>query len=192
MSLMDVVTAFGDPALVLPVAGILLLWLLAGRAYGLAAKWVVAVALCGFATAFARLVFYIGRAMGWADLPHVPSGHASGSTLVYGTLALVAAHALKDWRAATLAVLAGIIAVGLIGFSRIATDAHTGEEVIAGMAVGLAILGWFGWTYLRADPALKGGRVAAVGILLAGLALHGERAAIWPVLEAIVAKVRTV
>jgi membrane-associated phospholipid phosphatase len=192
MHAMHIITGFGDPALVLPISGIVLVWLAVGGFYGLATRWVIAVGMCGFATALVRFVFHVGREVGWVDLPHIPSGHTSGSTLVYGTLALIAAHAQRDRRAAIAAAAAGAVMVGMIAFSRIATYAHTGEEVLAGMSVGLAVLFWFGCNYLATNPQLKGGRVAAIGILLTGLALHGERADIWPVLEAIVAKVRTV
>ncbi|BCJ41961.1 hypothetical protein GCM10010168_88570 [Actinoplanes ianthinogenes] len=66
-----------------------------------------------------------------------PSGHALGSMVVYGMLALVLLPMFRArWRPWFLA-LAGIIVL-LIGFSRIALGVHFLSDVVAGWLLGIA------------------------------------------------------
>lgn len=66
-----------------------------------------------------------------------PSGHALGSMVVYGMLALVLLPAVRrNWRFLFLGV-AGLI-VALIGFSRIALGVHFLSDVLAGWLLGIA------------------------------------------------------
>jgi membrane-associated phospholipid phosphatase len=67
-----------------------------------------------------------------------PSGHASVSLAVYGTLGFIVARHLRDVRAqlATLAV-AGVLVL-LIGFSRLYLGVHFLSDVIAGFSLGIA------------------------------------------------------
>ena len=66
-----------------------------------------------------------------------PSGHATTSAAVFGTLGWVLAREgkLPRWLAVTLAVLCPL----LIGFSRIYLDVHGATDVLAGWAAGAAI-----------------------------------------------------
>jgi len=67
-----------------------------------------------------------------------PSGHASVSLAVYGTLGFIVARHLSD-RRARIAVLAGAaVLVLLIGFSRLYLGVHFLTDVIAGFTIGLA------------------------------------------------------
>ena len=67
-----------------------------------------------------------------------PSGHASTSLAVYGTLGFILARHLDD-RRARIAALAGAAAlVLLIGFSRLYLGVHFLTDVIAGYSIGLA------------------------------------------------------
>lgn len=68
-----------------------------------------------------------------------PSGHAMGSTIVYGALLVVLASRLPPrWRGAVVAAAAVLVAA--IGFSRLALGVHYISDVLAGFALGLAWL----------------------------------------------------
>jgi membrane-associated phospholipid phosphatase len=67
-----------------------------------------------------------------------PSGHASASLAVYGTLGFLLARRLRN-RRARVASLAGAAAlVLLIGFSRLYLGVHYLTDVLAGFSLGLA------------------------------------------------------
>jgi len=82
-------TDFGDVAVLIPVVGAMLIWLLLvfSRA---ALRWMLAVSVCVGFTALLKVAFY-----GCPPAGHIysPSGHTSLSTLVYGALSLVTATA---------------------------------------------------------------------------------------------------
>src|SRR5207245_7103478 len=68
-----------------------------------------------------------------------PSGHALESTAVYVTLALVAAPRSSNSRARRWLVLASLILMFFIGFSRVYLGVHYATDVIGGWAAGLAL-----------------------------------------------------
>ncbi len=67
-----------------------------------------------------------------------PSGHASVSLAVYGTLGYIAARHLGTRRAQIGALTLAVLVVLLIGFSRIYLGVHFLSDVIAGFSLGLA------------------------------------------------------
>lgn len=69
-----------------------------------------------------------------------PSGHAVGSTLIYGLLAVFAVQLLSRWKWRTLSVLVALALILLIGFSRIYLGAHYSSDVLGGYAEGVAWL----------------------------------------------------
>lgn len=92
---MSFLTNFGDLAVLLPLAIVILLWLVTLRPRRCAVWWAVAVGLCTGLTALLKIYFYV-----CPPSPELqsPSGHTSFSALVYGTLALVEL-ALGIWTA---------------------------------------------------------------------------------------------
>jgi undecaprenyl-diphosphatase len=86
-----------------------------------------------------------------------PSGHTMGSTLFYGTLAVFAAQSVKTWRWRVLAFWIAVLAVALIGLSRIYLGAHYLTDVIGAIAVGLAWLA-FCWTGVETLRKWRGRR----------------------------------
>lgn len=64
-----------------------------------------------------------------------PSGHAIGSTVVYGGLA-----ALLDGWDRRRRVAAAATVVGVVGLSRVVLGVHYGVDIFVGVAVGLAFL----------------------------------------------------
>jgi undecaprenyl-diphosphatase len=70
-----------------------------------------------------------------------PSGHTTGSIVVYGMLAYLLLIAVRRrWLGITLAAGLGVLIV-LIGFSRIYLGAHWISDVVGGFCVGLVWLG---------------------------------------------------
>jgi membrane-associated phospholipid phosphatase len=67
-----------------------------------------------------------------------PSGHATVSLAVYGTLAFIIARHLSNRTARIAVLVAAAVLVLLIGFSRLYLGVHFLTDVIAGFALGLA------------------------------------------------------
>jgi membrane-associated phospholipid phosphatase len=67
-----------------------------------------------------------------------PSGHASVSLAVYGTLGFIVARHLRSLRARIAVLAAAALLVLLIGFSRLYLGVHFLSDVIAGFSLGLA------------------------------------------------------
>jgi membrane-associated phospholipid phosphatase len=67
-----------------------------------------------------------------------PSGHASVSLAVYGTIGFIAARHLRDVRARIAVLSASAVLILLIGISRLYLGVHFLTDVIAGFSLGLA------------------------------------------------------
>ena len=67
-----------------------------------------------------------------------PSGHASVSLAVYGTLGFVAARHLGSRRSRIVALACAAALILLIGFSRLYLGVHFLTDVIAGFSIGIA------------------------------------------------------
>lgn len=170
---------FGDPALVLPVAALLLAYFAVRGAWRTAFAWVSALGLCGAATVAGKILF---EACGGL-LPDLairsPSGHVAGAALLYGALAVLAGAQAPRWRRAAGLALA-LALVALIGVSRVMQRAHSAEEVVAGAAIGAACVAWFAaWSR---GAAVRGFRwMPAVALAAAAVAtIHGARISFEP------------
>ena len=69
-----------------------------------------------------------------------PSGHAVGSTLLFGALAAIVIWHVRDWRVRTLVPVGAALLIVLICFSRIYLGVHYLSDVIAGVLVGIVWL----------------------------------------------------
>ena len=69
-----------------------------------------------------------------------PSGHASSSVFLYGLLAVFAVQSFRKWESRVFSVLAGIVMIALIGFSRVYLGAHYLSDVLGGIVEGVAWL----------------------------------------------------
>jgi membrane-associated phospholipid phosphatase len=173
------VTDFADQAVVLPVAGAVLLGLLAIGWWRAALAWAVVVPATLGAVLLAKMtVFACGtplRDMGLAS----PSGHAAAAAMVYGGLV---ALVLGDWaRTRTGLAFAGAAASALVvGYTRLALGVHTLADVLAGGLIGLlgalALVALAGPRPARPRALVGVGAATASAVLLAVLVLfHGQR-----------------
>lgn len=144
LRVVSVATHLGDPitltALVVAVAVLLVL----NRRRWLALGWVVACAGNGVLNQtlkhmFARVRPVHDHGFAVADGFSFPSGHTSGSVVVYGMLAYLGVRLLPPrWH------LPGVLAAATLAFcmgaSRVLLQVHWASDVLAGFASGLAWL----------------------------------------------------
>jgi len=137
------ITDFGDSAVGLTLAALVLVALLVSGWSRGAVAWLLAVAGCGTAMAVCKVAFRLASTT-CAPVAHAvpafsPSGHAALSTVVYGGLAVLGGRQLPMPARYLLGVCAGLW-IALIASSRIAVQAHTPVEVVTGLAVGLGAI----------------------------------------------------
>jgi membrane-associated phospholipid phosphatase len=169
-ALLTAVTNCGDLALLLPVAGVIALWLVGMRLFRVALWWGVAIALCTGGTAVFKIYFYACPPL--AEL-HSPSGHTALSTLVYGAVALiVAVEGTRRHR--LLTYVAGATLIFGVAVSRVLLHAHSPLEAGLGLVIGLGALAVFAGGYLARRSPEVSLRPLVVSIALLVVILHGQ------------------
>ena len=152
--------------------------LLAQRRWVLAGAWVLSVAGVLGAVLVLKLA---DQACGWAvpalgpdrlDL-RSPSGHAASAAVLWGGL-LTLLSAGRGRRTVAVAVLAGVSAALLIGFTRVALGAHTVSEALVGGMVGIAGALLFGALAASVAAGRRGAALPVAGALLAVGIAHGR------------------
>lgn len=129
------VTDLGDTAVTLPLAALVLAFLVAVSWLRAAFAWALCIGFCGLALGVLKLVFQSCGHV-WFPALQSPSGHTAMSVAVYGGLALVAGRPLSLLpRAALLAVGAALPAA--IAVSRLVLGYHSLPEVLMGAAFGV-------------------------------------------------------
>ncbi|WP_435178592.1 phosphatase PAP2 family protein [Halorussus sp. AFM4] len=98
-----------------------------------------------------------------ADGTGFPSGHALGTTMVWGGLALV----LDSGTYRTRAGVAGVVVV-LVSISRLVLGVHYAVDVIVGVGLGVLVLGVLYWL---ADAGTDPERVLLVAVVIGGVAV---------------------
>lgn len=98
-----------------------------------------------------------------AEGPGFPSGHALGSTLVWGGLALVLRR--RTFRSRVSA--AGVI-VGSVSVSRLVLGVHYAVDVVVGVVLGVVVLGCLYWL---ADHGTNPERALVIAVLIGILGL---------------------
>lgn len=136
------ITHLGDSAFLFVLASVVALILLWRKQWLHAGAWIVATSLGGALNWVLKALFERARpehdhigitAAGWS----FPSGHASGSFIVYGLLGyLVVRHTPRAWHVPT--VMLAILLVVFVGFSRVILQVHYLSDVLAGYAFATA------------------------------------------------------
>ncbi len=173
---MGYLTDFADQAVMLPLAGLITTTLLLSGWWRGAAAWVVAVVGVLGTLAVAKYVFFACFALLGGTGVHSPSGHTAAAAVIMGG-ALVLFLRGRVPGAVLVAIPVGFAV--LFGISRLAVQAHTVPEVLAGGAVGLVgalVMAWLAGPRppMRGWPAALG--AAAILIGLHGVRLHAETA----------------
>ncbi len=133
------ITLLGEPALLIPVAIIIVVWLWGSCSKRAALLWGSLLALGGTLLVVQKLLYYItGAALGSIKL-YTISGHSTTSTYIYGSLVIILAH---SWPRPVRRI-AGVLTMCLvlaIAVSRVAVAGHRVAEAIAGLLIGMALL----------------------------------------------------
>ena len=130
-----VVTRLGEAQILLPAALLAMAWLAARRdGRAAAARWLVALAVAAALTTATKLAF-IGWGVGSAALDFTGfSGHAMFAAATLPVL--LRALAAPGRVAARNAAAAGLALAALVAWSRVAVDAHSAAEALAGFLLG--------------------------------------------------------
>jgi len=153
--IMIFLTELGDGAVTTTVTGVVFLWLAWRRAWRPAAYWVGAVAFAALFNTAMKLALQMPRPVahlyaGWSAYSF-PSGHTTINTTLYGFLAFLCAREMPPrWRGGV--VMATMLMVVSIAFSRLYLGAHWLSDVAAGLAFGIAWLALLAIAYLHHEP----------------------------------------
>jgi undecaprenyl-diphosphatase len=138
-------TNLGGPIGVTAIATLVTIALVVVRRY----RWAIylAVTAAGGGVADWELKRYFARArpavaemLRQAHGFSFPSGHAMGSTIVFGALAYLAFRALKQWRWQAAAIALAIVLVLAVALSRVYLGVHWVSDIGAGVSGGLVWL----------------------------------------------------
>jgi membrane-associated phospholipid phosphatase len=176
-AMLKLVTDLGDAALLVPASILLLGYLLFRRSAQAAAAWFTALGLCAGLTILAKIAFYACGTEFASLLIRSPSGHTSFSTTFYCCGALVlSANREPPVRLAFLLASGAIVLA--IAASRILLHAHTPEEVVAGLLIGLCCIAWFAFRHLHTNVPTLPLLPAAVVVLALAVVTHGRHIAV--------------
>jgi membrane-associated phospholipid phosphatase len=138
----SIITHLGDAVVLFAIGAVVFAVLVVKRLKLLAAAWVVTTLSGAVLNRLLKAIFERSRPLhdhgltaveGWS----FPSGHASGSMLVYGLLAYVVVRSTPSaWHVP--AALAGIAIVIFVGSSRVLLQVHYLSDVLAGYASAAA------------------------------------------------------
>lgn len=138
----SIITHLGDGVVLIAIGTVVFAVLAAKRLKLLAAAWAVTTLSGGLLNRTLKAIFERSRPLHDHGLTDVggwsfPSGHASGSMLVYGLLAYVVVRSTPSaWHIP--AALAGVVLIIFVGSSRILLQVHYLSDVLAGYASAAA------------------------------------------------------
>jgi membrane-associated phospholipid phosphatase len=173
--MLETLTNFGDAAVLLPLSGILFLWLLAARPVRAALAWAAALTVCNGVLAVLKVYFF---ACPLTPSLHSPSGHTGFSVMVYGGLAVILALETRSRRRRIAIVAGGVAATVSIAVSRLLLGVHTVTEVALGALIGAACLAGFAQAYRRQHRAGEWLPLLGLAVLAVIVLFGGDRAGI--------------
>ncbi|KAA6129735.1 phosphatase PAP2 family protein [Cupriavidus cauae] len=178
------ISRFGDAALLLPCAALLLLSLCHRGEWRAARDWCLAFAAAAGLTLASKLAF-----IGWGiGVPALDFTGFSGHSMMAASVLPVLLHRLAPGRRPRLGWIAATLGASLallVGYSRLPLGAHSLSEVVGGLALGFAVSGGYllataprrrqrrppRWRRSRRAPLLL-----LIGALLLGVPASGAHA----------------
>lgn len=152
--IMLAITLMGDSLLTTLIVAVVIIGLLCARSWWLSLH----LACVGLSVTLSVTIIktLLGRARplindGGLNSFSFPSGHASAAALLTGLLALMLANRQPVATRRLIYMFAALMAC-LIAYSRIHLLAHWPTDVIAGLALGYALVMAFGWQLQTAEP----------------------------------------
>lgn len=165
--LMVGITELGGARVRLSVAVVVGVWLIVLRCWRTVGYWIITV---GFAEGAVKLLkLAIGRPRPFGLYSGIeqfsfPSGHATGSVVIYGFLAFLLARKQSPLTRMSITVITAV-GVVLIGFSRLYLGAHWLSDVLGGWSLGLAWIALVAVVYTHHQVS-EGVRPSALGGLV--------------------------
>ena len=134
------VTRLGEAQILLPTALALALWFAwRGHSKRLAASWALGILAATVITTASKVAF-MGYGLGWQALNFTGvSGHAMFAAAIYplaGTAAVSALAGPGAVRWQWLGLSAGVALALVVAVSRVAVNAHSVSEIVAGLLIG--------------------------------------------------------
>lgn len=160
--LLHATTWFGDSGFLLPAALWIVVWLgIRAPTRPSALRWILLFGLGGSLIAASKIAF-LGWGIGSAALDFTGfSGHTAIAASVWPVACWLAVsrrgHHVRVW-----AAVLGWLFAAVIGATRLALDAHSLSEVVAGYVLGVGVSGLFLWWQRRSPHP----RVSGVLVLL--------------------------
>jgi membrane-associated phospholipid phosphatase len=142
LEIFSLVTVLGDPLVLTALATVVAVALLLWRRWTMAGAWIVATAGGALLNVLLKQLFARPRPVHDHGLVtetsfSFPSGHASGSVLVYSLLAyLLVRHTPKQWHVPVTIAMSVLIV--FVGSSRVILQVHYFSDVLAGYASAAA------------------------------------------------------
>ena len=169
---LELLTDFGDTAVLLPLSLVFFIWLLATHRVATALTWLGIAFVCNFVIG-ALKVYFLSCPAG--DMLRSPSGHTGFAIVVYGSITLVLVKAARQrWLRSLIMVLgAGLVAV--IALSRLVLRNHSPLEVLIGGVIGATSLIVFAVLYRPGSSRPRHVLVLAAAALLVAFIFHGEQ-----------------
>ena len=167
-----ILTDFGDPAVLLPLSLVFFIWLLLTRRLATAIIWLLIVAACNAVIAVLK-VYFLACPAGAAL--HSPSGHTCFSILVYGSLTIALALAVKRrWMRKAVIVL-GTLFIAAIAVSRFVLGNHSPMEIAIGAVIGGVGLAVFAAVYRRSANRRGPVLLLALAAVIVAFIFHGQQ-----------------
>jgi len=138
MNFWRLLSAFGDPYLTLPLAGIIMVWLATTGRRRIAVAWTTFFCIAALIVGVTKFA-YAGWGLEISPLHFtVISGHTMLSSAVYPLAFYLCAHSAGE-RTARWAARGGLGFAVLIGVSRVMVGAHSTSEVVVGLLLGSVV-----------------------------------------------------